>query len=133
MQKPTRVLHTHAHLINKVRMSVWYTYEHLLMSCIRIRCFEISYVSEHRITSVSKRFRCFQHTKAGLLLLWQLYVLQDLRLLVPRLEQSSAFLLPADRGVTVLHLVSDVIQSNLKWRINPNSAAKIRRIFGMCK
>ena len=60
-------------------------------------------------------------------MLWQLYVLQDLRLLVPRLEQSSAFLLPADRGVTVLHLVSDVIQSNLKWRINPNSAAKIQK------
>ena len=37
------------------------------------------------------------------------------------------FLLPADRGVTVLHHVSDVIQSNLKWRINPNSAAKIQK------
>ena len=68
-----------------------------------------------------------------LLLLKQLYVLQDLRLLVPRLEQSSAFLLPADRGVTVLHHVSDVIQSNLKWRINPNSAAKIQTIFDICK
>ena len=113
-------------------MSVWYTHEHLLMSCIR-NGYEISQVSKHRITSVSKRFRCFLHTKAGLLLLKQLYVLQDLRLLVPRLEQSSAFLLPADRGVTVLHLVSDVIQSNLKWRINPNSAAKIQTFFDICK
>ena len=43
------------------------------------------------------------------------------------------FLLPADRGVTVLHLVSDVIQSNLKWRINPNSAAKIQTFFDICK
>ena len=43
------------------------------------------------------------------------------------------FLLPADRGVTVLHHVSDVIQSNLKWRINPNSAAKVRRFFGTAK
>ena len=43
------------------------------------------------------------------------------------------FLLPADRGVTVLHHVSDVIQSNLKWRINPNSPAKVRRFFGICK
>ena len=125
MQKPTRVLHTHAHL-NKVRMSVWYTHEHLLSLAFE-RQIEISQVSMNRITSVSKRFRCFQHTKAGLLLLQQLYVLQDLRLLVPRLEQSSAFLLPADRGVTVLHLVSDVIQSNLKWRINPNSPAKIQK------
>ena len=43
------------------------------------------------------------------------------------------FLLPADRGVTVLHLVSDVIQSNLKWRINSISAAKIQTIFDICK
>ena len=43
------------------------------------------------------------------------------------LEQSSAFLLPADMGVTILHHVSDVIQSNLKWRINPNSPAKIQK------
>ena len=56
-----------------------------------------------------------------------LHVFKDLRLLVPRLEQSSAFLLPAYRGVMVLHHVSDVIQSNLKWRINPNSAAKIQK------
>ena len=91
-------------------MSVWYTHEHLLMSCARKILLNFL-GSESRITSVSKRFRCFQHTKAGLLLLWQLYVLQDLRLLVPRLEQSSAFLLPADRGVTVLHLVSDAIQN----------------------
>ena len=41
--------------------------------------------------------------------------------------------LPADRGVTVLHHVSDVIQSNLKWRINPNSAAKIQTFFDICK
>ena len=113
-------------------MSVWYTHEHLLMSCARKILLNFL-GSESRITSVSKRFRCFQHTKAGLLLLKQIYVLQDLRLLVPRLEQSSAFLLPADRGVTVLHLVSDVIQSNLKWRINPNSAAKIQTFFDICK
>ena len=66
MQKPSRVLHTHAHL-NKVRMSVY--------------------------TPMTIYY----------------------------------FLLPADRGVTVLHLVSDVIQSNPKWRINPNSPAKIQK------
>ena len=54
--------------------------------------------------------------------------MRTIRSLIPEgLEQSSAFLLPAYRGVTVLHLVSDVIQSNLKWRINPNSAAKIQK------
>ena len=37
------------------------------------------------------------------------------------------------RTVTVLHHVSDVIQSNLKWRINPNSAAKIQTFFDICK
>ena len=100
------------------------------------RYYEISQVSKHRITSVSKRYKYVRkahHLRVGFAIGIVSNALQELRLLVPRLEQSSAFLLPADRGVTVLHLVSDVIQSNLKWRINPNSPAKIQTIFDICK
>ena len=46
---------------------------------------------------------------------------------------SDTSLPPSAWTVTVLHHVSDVIQSNLKWRINPNSPAKVRRFFGICK
>ena len=52
----------------RARAGVKYTREHLLHLVSEL-FFESSYVPINQITSVSKRFRCFQHTKAGLLLL----------------------------------------------------------------
>ena len=40
---------------------------------------------------------------------------------------------PSAWTVTVLHHVSDVIPSNLKWRINPNSPAKLQKKYDIRK
>ena len=48
------------------------------------------------------------------------------------LNGSDTSLPPSARTLTVLHLVSDAIRNDPNGDI-PNSAAKLQRIFGLCK
>ena len=108
----------------QVRVSVWYTHEHLLLLVFE-RQFEISYVSRSRITSVSKRnqyVRKAHHLRVGFAIGIASNTLQDLRLLVPGLEQSSAFCSQQIGG-----------EKPTQPQLSMISAAKVRRFFGICK